>query len=241
MTGDRERLAAAREAALRARSTAPLKALPVQLRTLGVGQVVAMLAEKGHGDVADALVAWINRVHPFGARATRSFIEAWRLVDDPAVIHRVESAAVAWAVDVRLVREMLAAEDAGDVPAPRLDLPWDDRDGHAASMARALADATRLGALEQAVQDLPHAIATDGVLRALAWRCRRREEMMLVNIVRDRLNGLPGFGVPQPLGELMAWLLDPRNADAAAVVEAEALAWAVALKRYIRAYAQAAA
>ena len=190
MTGDRERLAAAREAALRARSTAPLKALPVQLRTLGVGQVVAMLAEKGHGDVADALVAWINRVHPFGARATR---------------------------------------------------PWDDRDGHAASMARALADATRLGALEQAVQDLPHAIATDGVLRALAWRCRRREEMMLVNIVRDRLNGLPGFGVPQPLGELMAWLLDPRNADAAAVVEAEALAWAVALKRYIRAYAQAAA
>ncbi|MCC7020931.1 MAG: hypothetical protein IT332_14305 [Ardenticatenales bacterium] len=238
MTGDRDRLAHALAAAKRVQESGPLKALPMQLRTLGLGQVASMLLQQDKAGITDPLLRWAGRVHAFRATGPGPFLSEWCSVTDPAVIRSVEGAVVAWAVDVRLMRELI---DVQDGPRPTTALPWANRAGQAVDVARGIA-ADHAG-LVQTLHNLPYALTTDGLVRTLGWLARSKEKdhHPLVRIIHDRVQAIPTLTIPQGLGAFVDWIVDRANQDAAVAAEAEALMWVVSLKQYARAFEEAAA
>lgn len=259
---DRARLGhALRSAWLLPSGAATAGGLPAEIRTLGLGQVLALLLRKDPGRLSPLLASWLAKARPAltlppGAREmdAGSALAAWVALEDRHRAAVVEANAIAWAVDLKLMTRIVDASrqptlapqedaeaDAAAPPAaPPTDPRWEDRRAAAAVAAFGLEPcATR-------AQSLPFEIQQHGLLRTLAILARDTRQppgsaprgvdsTRLAASLRSRVAGMPRAGVPSSLTELADLLVDPARAPLARAVEAEALAWAVELKSYVSA------
>ena len=222
--------------------------LPALLTTLGVGQVLALLARKDPAGVGPYLVSWLSMECPAiaGTRAGE-VLDSWRGLADRRVVAELEESAVAWAADLKLMASLVAADEHDDPEGPEggarelpgVPPPWRDR------RACAVREAFALEPYATRAQSLPFEILHHGLVRALAILAResvrrdpRRSDgsvpdaIALSQSVRRRLSGFPGGNVPMKALPLAKQLLDPASQALARALEEEALAWASAVKTF---------
>lgn len=260
LPGDRERLRDAFKIAERYNrdKAAPLSGVAIGLRTLGLGQVLQMLERSDDAGIGKPLVEAVRRFLPkVNGPGVLDLLAAWVDIQDRQLLADVEEHLTAWVVDIKLLANLSAWLETRLLPSP------EDR-AEAAALAAMTALGVDRGMsrledggykpdtrsraeqkeLKARVQALTWEIQQHGVVRALAVLCRESSAKekeglpVLAQAVLDRLGRfvagdvVRGGAQPPKVRQVLEAALSDGSGPA---LEAEALLFAVELKRWVTA------